>query len=221
LKRAGTEQRTGALERTGSLKRTRTLERTGSPKRTRTLERAAADTGSIRIRRATCDGAIARERAALHRRTVTTKRGTAYQRASTVAVSLSILLLFRSGTAGATRTIIITLGALPTTGRTILYAKRPTRQRVRLDLRESSAAVDDGKRGNQTLRSKCNFIHKSHLVPALFERILDDKLANLVWPRPTCTGRFSENLHSKYRNSREIPSHQTPRRPSNCFSAAP
>jgi hypothetical protein len=36
---------------------------------------------------------------------------------------------------------------------------------IRLPLRKGHSAIEDRDRGDQTLRPKCNFIHKSHLVP--------------------------------------------------------
>jgi hypothetical protein len=43
--------------------------------------------------------------------------------------------------------------------------RRATLKRIRLPLRKGHSAVKNRDRSDQTLRPKCNFIHKSHLVP--------------------------------------------------------
>lgn len=65
-------------------------------------------------------------------------------------------------------------------------------ERIRLALRERCTNVQNRHRSDQTLRSKCNFIHKLHLVPCPMERIPKQQIANLTRPRPTHTERCSQ-----------------------------
>jgi hypothetical protein len=129
LQRTSAEQRARALKRAGTLQRATTLKRTATGDRPLPLERTATIGRTVLERISASNGTIAARTAA------TTLPRAPWTSGTALGISLDVLLV------------------------TLLHAPRTFLQRVRLSLREGDATIENRDRSDQTLRSKCNFIH--------------------------------------------------------------
>jgi hypothetical protein len=129
-------KRAGTLKRAGALQRAPALNRTTPRNRTTALQRA------ISLNRT-----AALERISASKRTIAARTATTLHRATwTLRASLGVLRV---------SILLVALLRVPLTAL----------QCVRLSLRVGDTAIENRERSNQTLRPKCNFIHKSHRVP--------------------------------------------------------
>lgn len=174
LQRAHTEQRTGALQWASTLKGTSPLERTSALQRAGTLKRAAA---LLRAGSLEGSGTLLRSDAltwtrALQRTSADLLRSTlpgvaALQRTGTLLRSVlpGDIALKRAGSLQ--WSVLARVGALKRAGRRLLRTRllRLVLLLTRLPLRERSTCPPNNGCGGQTLRSKCNFIHRFHPVP--------------------------------------------------------